>query len=673
MHAAEWQPHVVAWTEELMTRSHRTCPRKIAQGCRTLALYATRRGEIDPARVKWTAVRDAIEHDHEREAIRYDLFTHARWAYNALRRYGLIDAKEWPTHQSRRESLVTCAVVGASAKTGDFSGWRTASGAPAGPLTTGTYGLRDWARWSRARSDRELKAADLPPREWPRPTAEEERRILKARKADKELFLLSPSVLRTRLHHVALVAGWAERDQKIDWTKHGLERLVDSELVKAFATDRARRRLSIDEDGDFTSSLGSQVCFTLATIASPFLEARALKEGDGDLADQLKQHSNALKALGIRHAAEDRKHIESIVAAWIAHTGRGGWSRLKDLRELLVQEIERKAGMSLDEQILAITENRFAPSMSWAVLVRDACVISFLRTIPVRVRALVEMTTDMWCNEGSATGRGSLRLWEEGVRVRFPRRLMKGKRAFAPYLFRPAHVGDPVREADFLRALWQLYFMPGGAREEVLALVEYQEEGEGCDPVATRRICKSPYVFPALARRGGGHGMRNQDRIDRGLRWAEGIASAQFSKRVMSNAAHLGMHAPTLDSLWGATSIHVVRLLYGTHWANQPGMLKAASVMLHHAHTTITEKRYCVPDEGRVDLFDEEEDSIVAQLLAKIARLEAPLHAVGVDPAESLRGHGSSWPADLPERSSSELNAVLPNALALTHARREAP
>lgn len=139
--------------------------------------------------------------------------------------------------------------------------------------------------------------------------------------------------------------------------------------------------------------------------------------------------------------------------------------------------------------------------------------------------------------------------------------------------------------------------------------------------------------------------MRNQDRIDRGLRWAEGIASAQFSKRVMSNAAHLGMHAPTLDSLWGATSIHVVRLLYGTHWANQPGMLKAASVMLHHAHTTITEKRYCVPDEGRVDLFDEEEDSIVAQLLAKIARLEAALHAVEVDPAKS-HGDRAAYLAD---------------------------
>jgi hypothetical protein len=197
-------------------------------------------------------------------------------------------------------------------------------------------------------------------------------------------------------------------------------------------------------------------------------------------------------------------------------------------------------------------------------------------------------------------------------------------------------VGDPVREADFLRALWQLYFMEGGAREEVLALVEYQEEGEGCEPIARRKICKSPYIFPALARRGGGHGTRNQDRIDRGLRWDEGSASAQFSARVMANAAHLGMHAPTLDTLWGATSIHVIRLLYGTHWANQPGMLKPASVMLHHAHSTITEKRYCVPDEGKADLFEEEEEnSIEAQLLAKIARLEAALNAAGVDPAES--------------------------------------
>jgi hypothetical protein len=64
------------------------------------------------------------------------------------------------------------------------------------------------------------------------------------------------------------------------------------------------------------------------------------------------------------------------------------------------------------------------------------------------------------------------------------------------------------------------------------------------------------------------------------------------------------MDRAALERLWGATSGHVIPLLYGTHWANRPGMLKPASIMLQHADTRITERRYCVADESRVDLDD---------------------------------------------------------------------
>lgn len=618
-HAAEWQRHIEQWTSEIMRRSSRKSERAVVEGCRTLALYATRRGKTDPSAVNWDAIRTRIEEDRSNDRIRYRTFTHARWVYNKLRKYKRIKVEEeWKTKQHQRRSLVTMAVIRSSLSARDFSEWKTADGKHAEALTEGAYGMTDWVRWCRAKNDRELRNARLPLRTWPNPTPEEERRVLVARKRNKQLFKLSPAVMRHRLQHVALVAGWAESNEGIDWTESGLDRLVDPGLLEKMAKDLAHEG-AVDEDGDPVSSLASQIAFTLATLASPYLEARALREGDSDLAAKLKEHSNDLKAMGIRLEAERKKHLRAIVDAWDAGSGKGGWGRLEDLRAEMIAEIERLAGgLSLEVQVEAIDSGDFRPSMTWAVLVRDACMVSLLRVIPLRGGTLVRITRDMWFNDG-ASAHQDPQPWEGGIQLRLPKRLMKGRRKFQPFLFRSRHVGDAAREADLCRPLWQLYFMAGGAREEVLRYPNAENDDELV-------VAESPYIFPALARRGGGHGTTQEDRIKGKLRWKVGSASAQFSRRVLQFAGQLGMNVRTLEDLWGATSLHVIRLLFGTHWANEPGMLKAASLMLHHSSTITTEKKYCALNESDVDLFaNGEPQSEEARLRAEVARLRAQL------------------------------------------------
>ena len=630
LHAAEWQPTVDRWVEEILRRTKSKNDQVIVRGCRMLALRATRRGEVGAENVDWKAVRDQIEGEVASGELKYRPFADARWVFNKLREYSLIDAPKWSTKQQQRRSLVTMEVVRYSAKTRDFSGWVTGAGTPATALANGPYGIHGWVSWCRAKDDRELRATNLPPRVWPNPTPEEQRRVLRAKKNQTELFKLSASVMETRLHHVAYVAGWAEKKEGIDWNKEGLDRMVDPSLLEQMVRDLHPSEGAVDEDGDPVTSLGSQIAFTLATMASPYLEAQALAEGEHDLAQKMRHHSDDLKVLGIRLQAEKKKETQAIIKAWDAGSGKGGWARLWDLREEMIRAIiDAAGGLSLEEQAVAIETDDFQPHMTWAVLVRDACVVSFLRTVPVRVRTLVGMKLGMWINEGSSDRKENTDLWEGGIRLRFSRQLMKSRRSFQPTLFRVDHVGDKEREADFCRPLWRLYFMSGGAREEVLRYTP--ENGQPT-------VANSDFVFPALARRGGGHGTDHDKRKLSGLRWKEGSASSQFSRRVLQFAPRLGMSVAALNELWGSTSIHVIRLLYGTHWANRPGMLKPASLMLHHANSKITENKYCVPDEGSVDLFEPVDPPNEADMLREeIRRLRAKLEEAGCLEDESIR------------------------------------
>ena len=582
VHAPEWQPIVDRWEKLLLQRSGRRSSRKIRMGLRTLARYATKRGYLDPRKADWNRIRESLIHDHQQEILSYDPFWQARWAYNELRDAKEVDGRLWQTYQSGRVSLVGKGDAAKAARTGDFSGWVVEDGRPAAGLVEGPFGLAAWRKWATLSTAGALERAGLPHRARPRPTPAERRSDLRI----AQPFKLSVSTLLPRLNMFSLLAGWATRERGMDWTVHTLVDLVDPELVQGFAMDRtAGRKRVITPEGDLASSVAQHVAFALATLASPFLEAQALKNDDRELADRLRKASDELKELGIQCEAESVKDKWAIVEAWRGDSGRSGWHQLGELRDRLIVEAEEQAGgLSLPEQIEAIRSGRFTPSCSWAIAVRDAVMISFLRVIPVRVRALVNLTTNDWESDG--------RPWEGAIRTRFPRIINKNGRPFRPRLIHPDAVGDPRRERDFRRDLWELYWMETGARDEILTAKVNDD----------RFVYSSPYVFPALARRGGGHGTRIEDRAEKGFRYGEGSWSNHFSTIVLRYAEELGMNRQTLERLWGATSSHVTRLLFGSHWANVRGALKLASVMLHHKDSRITEARYCAVDESRVDL-----------------------------------------------------------------------
>lgn len=620
-HAAEWEPWVRRWSERVVRRNSGKNRRKVLQGARTLALYATRRGELRPHDVDWCAVRDAIQADRLAETITHDTWNWARFVYRSvrvLRRF--VPGSEWPRFQDRRMGLVPNDAVSdpnrwtcrgtfrldgdGRALLGD-DGWPIWQAIDTGrfprQLADSPYGLRAWYRWATAQSATELTMAGLPPREWPNPTEAQRLKIVK----DPNFLKLQEKVALERQAGFLLVAGWAEQHRYYDWETQDLTSLVDPKLVLEWGRATAKKPTS--------SSLVSRVCFDLATLASPFLEAVAIRRGKPELAAELRAASAALKVQGVEWKDEDGpKNIQNIEAAWDAGANKGGWKRLMLLRNLHIADAVRRAGgLTLEEQVAHVAAGGDTWGERWAVAVRMAVLLTVVRRVPLRVRAISGLTMDMWlAHPAGEWGQSrAVQPWEGALQLSVPADLTKSKKPYRPFLMPRGAVGVPYREIDLNRALLQLYFMPGGARDEVLSVCEYGYRDNRRIAVS-RTVHLSPYVFPALARRGA----RSADarrRLSSGCQWEEGALSEHFGDLVIRHAATVGMNADVLENEWGAVSIHVIRLLFGTYWAGRKKMLAWASKMLHHASPAITAQRYCGDSPETIDLDDGEEDEVV--------------------------------------------------------------
>ena len=631
-HFAEWQQHIDRWATRLCfhKKAREGTAKKIRQGLRTLALYATRAGFTDPALTDWEGVRDAIMRDFERGALQRDVMNWARWVYRVMRGHMIQRTadSEWPTSHTKRTSIVSAGAI-LDATRGHWEEWSAAlagtmPAADEGGYTQPDYGLKGWHTWATVRKGELEIRYGLPERCWPRPTPAEERRIKKR----PDLFKLTPKVAQGRLGQFALVAGWLRDTRGTDFDGMDARALVEPANALAFAgwcaSRKAARSGLKDDDLDGRSSVGSSVLFSLATLASPYLEAVALKRGELDVADRMRSYSDKLKVMAIDAVAEEGKRIEHIALLWDAgRTGKstGGWDRLIELRDMLIEAAEREAGMPIAEQIRAIRAGDFRPQAEerWALLIRMAVLITVLRRIPVRVRAACSLVLSMWEN---VSGNGARERWEGAIRLAFTPATQKSKRAYAPWLIRQEHVGNPHREALLRRDVLELYFMTGGARARVLSI--------GGQPQ------KSDHVFPAVASRGGGHGTRQEDRESAGFRWNEESMSAHFQKFVLEYAERLGMDRQALEAEHAATSIHVIRLLFGTKWAKTK--LLEASRMLQHANVGVTERKYCAVGAEDVDLeveapavaqpFGSERERQLEQQISEMAKIIADLRAM---------------------------------------------
>jgi len=608
VHAAEWASVVKRWLRRILGRTDGRSKRKVRQGLRTLARYATQFGALSPGQADWPAIRERIASDHDRGSLSYDQMNWARYAYRHLVELGEIDAPEWPVKQSRRTSLVATAISDDAAATGDFSSWTTLDGRPLigreEGLVESPYGLRAWRTWATAARQGELRAKGLPERKWPDPTATPQQKRRLAREPD--FLKLSPTVVEHRLFGINLYAGYLAREHGIDWTREDLRAMTDPTHVEGFGRYLART----GSGGRNKSSLASTTFFALATIACPFLEAVAWQRGDEEVAGLMRKRAADLTVDALEWKLEDGPKDKLAIEGLWDVTGRGGWATLELLRDALVDEVVRRAGgLGLEEQISALRSGEAEPwGEQWAQAGKLAVLLTVERNVPLRVRSLSELDFSMWKNHGKVpravggSDREEPRRWEGAIQLVVPGEVMKSGRRFAPWLISENAVGEPEAERRLCRPLLELYFMKGGMRDELLSVCEYAHKGrKGRRVVAHRETYESDRIFPATVRHMRLSPAECDARQDGdGFRYDEEALSSWFSSNVLRFGPRVGLDTQSMEEQWGCTTIHVLRLLFGTYWA--PRNLKHASTMLAHASTTVTEAMYCATDETTVNL-----------------------------------------------------------------------
>lgn len=604
-YAPEWHPWVLRWQQRLLRRNagRNACATRV--GTRLLALYATRRGELDPRTTDWPAILDEIDADAEAGLLAPHQRRDARYVWRST--HLLTRLASLPRVQQNRLALVPAAAITRTVESAstalsrdalDFTEWRSAGGDVYGGLLEGDYGLVRLHWWTVA--DARVLAADLtyPERRY---EADHPRRSHQPRER------LAEATRENHLHLIARYAGWAARHDGEDWRTgtNGLLRLLEPGRVGRYLASRVpaegaegtRQGLSAD----------ANLLHLLVRIARDLLMFAA---HTGDLATAtLLEHWIPLLERSSRSTSQSNdvfKDVCEIDIAWKGGDGRHGLEKLVNLRDMIVSDLERVAGMSVTEQLEQLRAWRELPdrtvderrakaerlaamawrSASWARACRRAFLTQFVRKIPLRERALIALRSDMIVAT-DAEGRPA-RPWDPGttVMVTVPGRVTKNTGKYqVPYVAR-AVAGDPAHEAGAARELMELYLGVGGA-------LDWLDGG-----IAPARGVRHVFV-PEPARGVRGHGRRRERKV---LRYAREGLSAEWGRIVRRYAVALRVDLARLAAVHGGLGIHSVRALYGRFWGHYMGMLSAAADMLHHGDIEITKQRYIGNNPSEITL-----------------------------------------------------------------------
>lgn len=624
VHAAEWQPHVEQWIKDLLKRNEGVGEVNIRLGVRTLALYATRRGELSPDAVDWRAVRKEIERDLRPKSPVGRKRSRATARYQAVRfvwrrTKHLQEKLPWLTTRDTRRGLVSRAAIVrvVKSKGEDWSLWNTADGAfmrglvegicgePADERAEseavaepsdnapaqGRFGLRRWALWATVEED-QLAALELPARAWPTPTDRQFAMMEAYERDEKELFRFRrPATFMERLERINILAGYAAEHEGFDPVAHAADRLVDADMVRRYVAWREREGehpTLRHREPQFVRKGIDSVARAVHLLGSPYLQAEALRLGDADAAEQLHAASRRIKKIAYRWRKRGpgggknaNKHIRRIAEAWSAN-GEEGWATLDTLVEHLIEEAQQIANMPLAETTEAIKRGTWTPSLEWAWRIRDACALNLLRKIPLRSETFAALefrhlvNRRVWRDGERMLGDDeSLQPWEGAIYLMIEAALMKSDRDFAPAYIAAAHVGNVEHERGARRDLLKAWFMAGGGRDRILV------------PAGGGAPLTSSFLFPATASKGAGPKGAHRDP---GGRWQTASAQAWFVRVVSDNASVLRLDLAWLRQAWGGVSFHVVRLLFGTFWGDREP--KAASEMLDHQDVAFTLNMY---------------------------------------------------------------------------------
>lgn len=394
------------------------------------------------------------------------------------------------------------------------------------------------------------------------------------------------ATVRMRLGQLAIYVGWIQRHHpQIDLQAASLADLLTEDLLDGYAT-------AVDAEDWSTLDSGMRVLITIGLIASPCLEAEALRAGNVDLADQFFRVSclatgrgrwdkeaqryngrNLYKIMGEGSGDDDETSDDSIENARAqAEAIEAAYTRVLDVATAH-EGMERvyRAARAYVLEILGV-ESMTELGERWGALDVRPKELEYLRALatwnlslaaPMRTKTQVQLTTNMIVER-----RGR-------IDVKVPAKI-----------FKMTDNGDysvMLWSADgsgFDASLMRLYLMPGGIRERLL------------NPDGVQRR-SAPWLWVNSFARG------NTQRPQ----VLEATLNSGCKTVIMLAARSLGLSSDDVAALEGVAQVHSFRHAIAGRLV-QLARIEDARVLLHHAKYDMILKVYAArnPDVTIGDL-----------------------------------------------------------------------
>lgn len=537
---------------------------RVRLALRTIARLATQARWLPTAEVNWDALPGMLEAASVRGALITARVRETKTVLRQLSRAGSIRLTDAGPHTGNPYGLFPDAMMKRAVKTLDYSDWCARDGTPLARLGMELRRYQLWLDKSVPDSVLNRESPALPSR-----TTSGERRGSMPHLSEK-------STIERALQHFSSYAGWLHINRLVSYDSLTLEAMTLIPQWEAYVEHYLTRLGRNTNTG--TASTLSSLAFLLAVVASPYLSRTAELNGDLDSARRLEEVGTYFRKEGkaLRPSRLEACGAWMKIPVWEAD-GEEGYAKLDKLRDLLRDHVAKCAGdMSIEEQLLALRSNTFTPLMcrDWAVAVRDTVMISVLRRVPLRAHNLVALRLPVpTLGAPRSKHEGELvqwevtdadRPWEGPILFAFPRDTTKTDDPRYLPLITGDVCGDEEAEEHVGRDFLELYLRAGGARDILLE----------------HRAGHCPYVFvanSAKAKRSGPLG-----------KWTTMGVSERFRNLIARYGAQLGIDS-NRAGVFGATSIHVVRHLFATHFKSRNEVAYAAEMLMHADERTINE------------------------------------------------------------------------------------
>lgn len=478
-HVATYQALPIEWTEVFndwhsLVLEHGNKSFSIKRGLLAIFDACSSLG-MDPREADWRRVQEYLEASFRATNMRSDRRTEIRSMYRVLRSLGVIKGPNWDGHAAQREGAlillprraiqaiadlygadgeqegVRDALMGECTR---WPGWEGCSG-----LVEGPYGLRRAVLHFTVKSSL-AEELGLPARgAFPN----EAIRAVGAR----SLVAWSSATVVINIRPVLWYAGWLKKYRGVDFSRpeNDLRALLDEDNLKAWRSAWLAGRIGNSSGG--LRSWYARALKTLSRLASPFAEAVAMERGEDKLMESMARVSamlNSPKTIDGRKSWLSQLKADSYATA--VETARSKarriqqvWTRdrticdfayeqLEKIGEELIRQIEEGTGMALSEQVAAISEGTWMPPRRWARRVLEALYWQDQLIVPLRSSTSEKLDLADRIHSSDFMH----------IRAEIDRVKMKSRKPFAPNY-------AMEKDSPYNRTLYQLYVMPGGARE----------------------------------------------------------------------------------------------------------------------------------------------------------------------------------------------------------------